>query len=306
MRTPDLGPAIGRSGLLEKLRKPSGRAARLVTSVAASAVFAASIATAIAESPGRQPSSSFPTAADVERYRGAVERVFMTDRGGTIPGYAACVMCHTWQTSVRLSLETPATDAGWTMEQSRRNFEVVTRLVNTADPENSRLLLKPLSAQAGGLGHTGGTYWTSRSDPEYQAILAWIRSLPAARYVAAAEPALDFEFFRACVQRVFANPREGHIRCTNCHSAGLIGFAPAPQKGNAWSDEEANRAFRTISRLIVPGNPERSRFLLKPLHPDGGGSYTHNGPRRWQSRDDPEYRLLAEWVRGERKGASCQ
>ena len=41
-----------------------------------------------------------------------------------MPGYAACVMCHTWQTSLRFRLETPATDAGWTPEQSRRNFDM--------------------------------------------------------------------------------------------------------------------------------------------------------------------------------------
>ena len=49
-----------------------------------------------------------------------IEPIFMRDRGGTMPGYAACVMCHTWQTSLRFDLETPATDAGWTAEQSRR------------------------------------------------------------------------------------------------------------------------------------------------------------------------------------------
>jgi hypothetical protein len=248
---------------------------------------------------------TFPSAGDIETYRKTIERVFMTDRGGTTSGIAACVMCHTWQTSVRFTLETPATDAGWTPEQSRRNFDVVTKLINTADPASSRLLRKPLATNAGGLGHTGGTYWTSANDPEYVAILNWIRSLPAGKYVAAAEPTLDFEFFRACVQRVFANPREGHIRCTNCHSGGLIGFAPQPQSGDAWSDQEAKRAFETISRLIIPGNPEQSRFMLKPLHPDGGGSYTHNGPRRWQTRKDPEWQMLAAWVRGERKGSSC-
>ena len=248
---------------------------------------------------------AFPAPSDIDTYRTVVEKVFVTERGGTTPGYAACVMCHTWQTSVRFTLQTPATDAGWTADQSRRNFDVVTRLVNTADPENSRLLRKPLTPEAGGLGHTGGTYWRSRTDPEYVAILNWIRSLPADKYVAAPEPAVDFEFFRSCVQRVFANPREGHIRCSNCHSSGLIGFAPVPQSGSTWSDEEAKRAFQTITRLIVAGNPEQSRFMLKPLHPDGGGSYTHNGPRRWQSRDDPEWRMLAAWIRGERKGSSC-
>ena len=248
---------------------------------------------------------SGPTPADLERYRTTVERVFMTDRGGTTPGVAACVMCHTWQTSVRFSLETPASDAGWTVDQSRKNFEVVTKLVNTAAPAMSRLLLKPLDPAAGGMGHTGGSFWKSRTDPEYLAVLNWISSLPADRYVAKEEPPLDFEFFRACVQPVFATPREGHIKCSNCHGAGLIGFAPAPENGKSWNDQEAKRAFSTITRLIVAGNPEQSRFLLKPLHPDGGGSYTHNGPRRWPTRNDPEWQMLAQWVRGERKGANC-
>jgi hypothetical protein len=186
-----------------------------------------------------------------------------------------------------------------------RNFDVVSQLVNTADPESSRLLLKPLAPDAGGLTHTGGTYWTSKDDPQYVALLDWIQSLPADRYVPEPEPELNFEFFRACVQPVFANPREGQLRCANCHSSGLIGFAPAAQRGDEWSDEEAQRAYRLLSRVITPGNPEQSRFLLKPLHPDGGGAYSHNGPRRWQSRDDPEWQMLAGWVRGERTGSSC-
>jgi hypothetical protein len=256
--------------------------------------------------PAAAQAAGFPTAADIEAYRNTVEKVFMTDRGGTIPGMAACVMCHTWQTRPqRFTLETPATDAGWTVEQSRKNFEVVTKLVNTANPETSRLLLKPLGSQAGGIGHTGGTYWTSRDHAEYQSLLTWIRTLPAGKYVPAPGPTLDFAFFRTCVQQVFATPREGHIRCSNCHAGGQVGFAPPPQNGKAWSDEEAKRAFQSISRLIIPGNPEQSRFMLKPLHPDGGGSYAHNGVRRWQSRDDPEWQMLAGWVRGEKTGGTC-
>jgi hypothetical protein len=234
----------------------------------------------------------FPGPRDVEIFRRTIEPLVLRDRGGSMPGYAACVMCHTWQTSLRFRLEIPATDAGWTPDQSRRNLEMLTKVVNTSSPESSRLLLKPLDPAAGGLGHTGGTYWTSREDPEYQLVLKWIRSLPAGRYVPPPDVAIDFEFFRACVQKVFQNPREGHIKCSNCHAAGMMGFA--------------REAFQVIMRLVIPGNPDESRFLLKPLHPDGGGSYTHNGPRRWQSRDDPEWQLLASWVRGERNGSSCQ
>ena len=272
--------------------------------VFAGALMVAALAVSLAgQAPA--PTSSAPRQADVDSFRKTIEPIFMRDRGGTMPGYAACVMCHTWQTSLRFDLETPAGDAGWTANQSQQNFEMITQLVNTKTPENSYLLLKPLEPKAGGLGHTGGTYWSSRDDAEYQTVLKWIRSLPAGSYVPAPEPPVDFAFFRACVQKVFVTPREGHIACTNCHAGGLVGFAPPAQNGKVWSDEEARRAFQSISRVIIPGNPEQSRFLLKPLHPDGGGTYTHNGPRRWQSRNDPEFQMLAQWVRGQRKGTTC-
>ena len=86
---------------------------------------------------------------------------------------------------------------------------------------------------------------------------------------------------------------------------GLIGFAPAPGRGDEWSDEEAQRAYRLITRVITPGNPEQSRFLLKPLHPDGGGAYTHNGPRRCRVATTRSGRCWPGGFRGERTGSSC-
>jgi hypothetical protein len=101
------------------------------------------------------------------------------------------------------------------------------------------------------------------------------------------------------------DPRYGQLSCQECHAGGFTGFAPRAANGSAWTEEEARRGFEAIQRLILPGDPVESRFLLKPLHPDGGGSYTHNGVRRWASRDDPEWQMLAAWVRGERTGSDC-
>src|SRR5688572_33440069 len=84
-----------------------------------------------------QASGTAPRPADVESFRKTIEPIFMKDRGGTMAGYAACVMCHTWQTSLRFDLETPATDSGWTAAQSRTNFEMITQLINTRSPELS-------------------------------------------------------------------------------------------------------------------------------------------------------------------------
>ena len=258
--------------------------------------------------------SSTSAAADLVRrsfdfYRENVEPIFARPRGYPERDEdAACVMCHTWQTNLRFALQdmTETADGwAWTAGQSAINYQVVTQLVNASDPESSRLLRKPLLASAGGMGHTGGTYWDTTSDPEYQVVLDWIRMLPAELFTPPPEPVLDFEFYSTCVQRMYRNPRYGQLSCEQCHAGGFTGFAPRAANGTAWTEEEARRGFDAIQRLILPGNPIESRWLLKPLHPDAGGSYTHNGVRRWQSRDDPEWQMMAAWVRGERTGSDC-
>ncbi len=74
-------------------------------------------------------------------YRANIEPLFLRPRGypGSTRGQAACVMCHVWQTKVRFSLEEPTetpNGGAWTEEQSRRNYEMVTRL--SMPPTRSR------------------------------------------------------------------------------------------------------------------------------------------------------------------------
>ncbi len=248
-------------------------------------------------------------APNFDFYRQNIEPMFARPRGYPNGGGSpACVMCHSWQTGLRLALvDMTETPDGWTWTagQSQANYDVVTKLVNASDPASSKLLTKPLAPQAGGEGHSGGSFWESTSDPEYQVVLQWIEMLPADRFTPPAEPELDFEFFRTCVQEMIRSPKYGQLTCTVCHAGGSIGFAPRPANGTSWTEQEARRGFEVVKRLIVPGNPIQSRWMLKPLHQDGGGSYTHNGPRRWRSRDDPEWQMLAAWVRGERSGSDC-
>jgi hypothetical protein len=256
------------------------------------------------------PNGDFDRQSVEEFYRQNIEPIFTRPRGypGESDGNAACVMCHVWQTSLRFALDemTDSPDGWtWTEEQSRRNYDVVTQLVNASDPPSSLLLLKPLSTQAGGLAHTGGNYWESTEDPEYQVVLEWIRLLPPAQFTPPPAPTVDFEFYRSCVLPIFQSPLYGQLSCTECHGGGSAGFAPAPASGSALTEAQARQGFQAIQRLILPGDPERSRFLLKPLHPDGGGSYAHNGVRRWQSRSDPEWQTLAAWIRGEVTGSDC-
>jgi hypothetical protein len=116
---------------------------------------------------------------------------------------------------------------------------------------------------------------------------------------AAAPP--DFAFFVARVQPVFIEKRADSGRCYDCHSLesnkALFHLEPLPSSG-AWTEEQSRRNFENALKLIVPGEPLKSRLLTHPLAEEAGGDPFHTGGKFWKSRDDPEWQTLAEWVRG--------
>jgi hypothetical protein len=109
---------------------------------------------------------------DFEVYKAKVEPIFLKKR----PGHARCVVCHAESyTAFRLEPLPPGSTT-WTEELSRRNFQVVSRLVTPGDPASSRLLIHPLAPDAGGDPfHSGGRQFASRNDPDWQAIAEWVR-----------------------------------------------------------------------------------------------------------------------------------
>ena len=107
---------------------------------------------------------------DYETYKKSVEPIFAKSR----PGHARCVACHSAANN-SFKLQPLAEGSTWTEEQSRRNFEVVSKLVNPAKPEASLLLIHPLAHEAGGDEfHSGGRQFLSKDDPDWKAIAAWI------------------------------------------------------------------------------------------------------------------------------------
>ena len=115
---------------------------------------------------------------------------------------------------------------------------------------------------------------------------------------------LDFEFFRTEVQPIFLERKAGFTRCVVCHSeGGNVGFLEELASGATEWDEEQSRAnFESLSRLVVPGDPQASRLLMHPLEPDAGGDEFHNGGRQFSSQEDPWFQTLAAWVSGETAG----
>jgi hypothetical protein len=110
-------------------------------------------------------------ALDFEVFKSSVEPIFVTKR----EGYTRCVVCHAGANNA-FRLERLGTGkATFTEEQSRKNFETVSRLVVPGKPDESHILLYPLVPQEGGSAfHSGGRQWPSKSDPNWQAIARWV------------------------------------------------------------------------------------------------------------------------------------
>ena len=63
----------------------------------------------------------------------------------------------------------------WTDEQSRKNFETVSKLVNPGEPMVSRLLMHPLAPEGGGdVFHSGGRQFMSANDPDWKTMAAFV------------------------------------------------------------------------------------------------------------------------------------
>jgi YVTN family beta-propeller protein len=241
---------------------------------------------------------------DFDVYRRRIEPIFLKKREGGI----RCYDCHSMMPT-RLKLEplSPG-NSSWTEEQSRRNFEGVSQLVTPANPLQSRLLLHPLAPEAGGdPTHTGGKFWASQNDPEWQMIADWVRHGSPASSAAGSSPsstpsALDFQFFKARVQPIFLKERPGHARCYGCHTAANRDFRLETLSPGStdWTDDQSQRNFQSTLKQVVPGDPASSRLLLHPLAPEAGGEPFHSGGRQFPSQSDSDWLTLAEWVRGSR------
>jgi len=131
-------------------------------------VVAAAVATAAFAS---QPALRAAPTLDYEFFKVRVEPVFLQKRDG----HTRCYVCHA-ESNNGFRLERLAVGAStWNEEQSRKNFEMASRLVNPGDPATSRLLQQPLAPEAGGnVFHSGGRQFTSQDDPGWKTLADWV------------------------------------------------------------------------------------------------------------------------------------
>jgi len=117
------------------------------------------------------PALAADAVLDYEFFKTRVEPIFLKKR----PEHVRCYVCHSENNSAFRLAKLPRDARFWTEEQSRRNFEMASRLVNPGDPGTSRLLLHPLSPEGGGdVFHSGGRQFASKRDPAWQTLAAWV------------------------------------------------------------------------------------------------------------------------------------
>ena len=120
-----------------------------------------------------------------------------------------------------------------------------------------------------------------------------------------ADTTLDYEFFKVRVEPIFLKKRDDHVRCYVCHSEANTNFKLEKLSDGAkfWSEEQSRKQFEVVSKLVVPGKPELSRLLLQPLALEAGGNPYHSGGRQFENKNDPDWKILADWVSGKKASA---
>jgi len=113
---------------------------------------------------------------DYEFFKTRVEPIFLKKRSDE---HARCYVCHQVMRhgGGPLSLDMlPPGASFWTEEQSRHNFDVVSKLVVPGKPELSLFLRMPMAPEAGGLAdtHQGGRQFASEDDPDWKNMKAWV------------------------------------------------------------------------------------------------------------------------------------
>jgi YVTN family beta-propeller protein len=239
------------------------------------------------------------TSLDFRTYRSRIEPIFLKKRQGDV----RCYDCHSVM-NTRLRLQPLSTGAlSWSEEQSRLNFEAVSKLVTPNEPMKSRLLLHPLAPEDGGdPTHTGGKFWASQHDPEWRMIAEWVGNAnpgaPALPSKAGDNAEDGFQSYKSNVEPIFLRERPGHARCYGCHSEYNRAFhLERLSPGNTeWTNEQSHKNFANVMQHVVAGDPTSSRLLTHPLAPESGGEPFHSGGRQFASQTDPDWLKIAEWV----------
>jgi hypothetical protein len=118
---------------------------------------------------------------DYEYFKAKVQPIFLTKRSG----HARCVMCHAEANNMLKLQKLPEGQSAWGEEDSRKNFDTVSKIINAVDdPMTAKILIHPLAPEAGGDAyHSGGRQFANKNDPLWKTIAEFAKgaTLPAGK-----------------------------------------------------------------------------------------------------------------------------
>jgi len=131
-------------------------------------------------------------------------------------------------------------------------------------------------------------------------LLLAVTALALAAPTSAGAQTLSYDYFKGNVQPIFLKKREGHTRCIVCHAGAnnAMRLTPLEKGATNFTEDQSKTNFETVSRIVIPGKPMESHFLLHPLQPEFGGGAYHSGGRQFTTTDDPDWKAMAAWVNG--------
>ena len=135
------------------------------------------LATAFALSGHSGITSAAGETLDYGFYKARVEPIFLKKRDDHVRFY----FCHS-ESSSNFKLEhLEKGHTTYTEEQSRRIYEMLSKLVVPGEPMKSQLLLQPLAPKHGGNPyHSGGRQFESKNDPDWKTLEAWVKGAKVA------------------------------------------------------------------------------------------------------------------------------
>ncbi len=117
---------------------------------------------------------------------------------------------------------------------------------------------------------------------------------------------LDYDFYKAKVQPIFLAKRPGHAPCVMCHAEAnnMLRLEKLPDGQSTWTEEQTRKNFDTVAKIVqAVDDPLTAKILLHPLAPEAGGDAFHSGGRQFASKNDPNWKTIAQWAQGATLGA---
>ncbi len=123
--------------------------------------------------------------------------------------------------------------------------------------------------------------------------------------ISMADVPFDFNYFTAFVQPLFIKKYNGEA-CIDCHTPSSAASGKfrilAPGASGRYTIQQSRVNFVSVLAVIDQKSPMQSRLLLKPLNPttrEGAlRGLHHDGGVFWQNQYDPDFELLAAWLKG--------